>query len=70
MPLTLQTALKENAVQRVEVQLASYSDDPVLPSMMPGVSHVDKVAFFVEAANREFGKPWIRDLEIVDTDTG
>jgi hypothetical protein len=70
MPLTPQTSLKENAVQRVEVQLASYGDDPVLPSMMPGVSHEDKVALFVEIANKEFGKPWIKDLEVVDTDTG
>jgi hypothetical protein len=38
--------------------------------MMPGVSHEDKVAFFVEIANKEFGRPWIKDLEVADTDTG
>ena len=70
MPLVLQQSLKENARQRVEVQLASYRDDPVLPSMMPGVSEEDKLAFFVEAGNKEFGLPWIKDHEIVDTDTG
>jgi hypothetical protein len=70
MPLVLQPSTKENAAQRVEVQLASYIDDPILLSMMPGVSHEDKVAFFVETANKEYGMPHILDQEVVDTDTG
>ena len=70
MPLILQKALPENTNQRVEVQWASYVDDPILPSLMPGVSHEDKVAFFAEEARKDFGNPSIRDLEVVDTDTG
>lgn len=70
MPLVLQPALKENAMQRVEVQIASYSDDPIVQSIMPGVCHEEKMAFFVGLFGKESRLPWVKDLEIVDTDTG
>lgn len=70
MSLILQPAAKENATQRAEVQLASYSNDPILQSLMPRVPHDEKVEFVAGALWKGFGMPGIKDMEIIDTETG
>lgn len=69
MPLILQPATKENALQRGEVQLASNIYDPVMKSLMPGAPYEAQVKFFGEATSKDLGKPEVRTLEIIDTET-
>lgn len=64
MPLILQTATKENARQRAEVQIESYKDDCLLNSIMPDAPEEVKVKFFVEVMTREMDKPCVKNLEI------
>jgi hypothetical protein len=69
MPFILQPAAKENAQQRARVQVASYSDDPVVAGILPGFSVEEKVKFF-EALLQPDALPNVKDLEIVDSETG
>ena len=68
MPLILQPATKENALQRGEVQLASNTHDPLMRSFMPGAPHEVQVKFFGKATSKDLGKPEYRTLEIIDTE--
>jgi hypothetical protein len=70
MSLILQPAVKENASQRAEVQLASYGDDPILTSLMAGVPYEEQVKFFAGALFQGFGEPGVKDLEVLDSETG
>ena len=70
MPLILQTAVKENLAQRVEVQWDSYGDDPVISSLMTGVSPQERREMFTREMNKESDYPYVKDLEVIDTDTG
>jgi hypothetical protein len=69
MPLIIQPATKENALQRGEVQLASSIYDPLMKSLMPGAPYEVQVKFFGEASSKDLEKPEFRTLEIIDTET-
>lgn len=69
MPLILQPAKAENAIQHAKIQLDSYADDPILPSLMPSVPYEKKIEFFERGLLEEYGKPRVKDLEIIDAKT-
>jgi hypothetical protein len=68
MPLVLQLATKENALQRGEVQLASNIHDPIVKSFMPGAPYDVQVKFFGEATSKDLESPEFQTLEIIDTE--
>jgi hypothetical protein len=68
MPLILQPSTKENAIQRVELRLASMSDDPIDP--LADVPYPERVQFFGERMLESFAASGARSLEVVETETG
>jgi hypothetical protein len=70
MALILPPSTKENAPQRAEVQLESYTHDPLVYSIMPNASKEVRVKFFAEVLTKDMDKPGVKNLEIIDSKTG
>jgi hypothetical protein len=70
MPLVVQPTPKEHVYQCAEVQLAAFAHDPMVPNLMKGIPHEEQVRFFAESLAKDLEGPEVRNLEVVDTETG
>jgi len=71
MPLVLRSSRRteSNALQRAQIQIESYHDDPLFNSFFhPDVPLDVKLAFFMKMLSKDMNKPGVVNLEVVDTD--
>jgi hypothetical protein len=69
MPLITRLSALKDGVERAEVMLKAFKDDPIRPYILLEVPYKDQVAILAGSLEKGFGDQEYKDLEIVDTET-